>query len=82
MFKLGFNKNDVIRSVWGFILPFLAVFAVSALGILNTLVSSCNDTCDWSGAKSAGIAAVIALASAILIGLKNFLLADGSTAKG
>jgi len=58
------------------------VFIVSALGILNTLVSSCNDACDWQGAKTAGIAAVVALASAILVGLKNLVLADGTIAKG
>ena len=78
MFKLGFSKSDLVRSVWGFVLPFLAVFLVASLGILNTLVASCNDACDWSGAKSAGIAAVIALASAILIGVKNFVLASGA----
>lgn len=82
MIKLGFSRDDVVRSVWGFVLPFVAVFAVSALGILDSLVTSCNDACDWSGAKSAGIAAVIALGSAILIGLKNFILADGTALKG
>jgi predicted ATP-grasp superfamily ATP-dependent carboligase len=82
VFKLGFNKSDAVRSAWSFVLPFVAVFAVSALGILNTLVSSCNDQCDWNGAKTAGIAAVIALASAILVGIKNFLLANGTTLKG
>jgi hypothetical protein len=76
-FELGFTKSDAVRSAWAFLLPFVAVFAVSALGILNSLVSSCNDNCDWEGAKTAGIAAVIALASAILVGLKNFVLANG-----
>lgn len=80
--QLGWTKGDAVRSAWAFVLPFLAVFAVSALGILNALVSSCKDACDWQGAKTAGIAAVVALASAILVGLKNYILADGSRLKG
>jgi hypothetical protein len=77
VFQLGFTKSDVVRSVWAFVLPFLVVFAVSMLGVLNTLITSCNDKCDWSGATSAAIAGVIALGSAIAVGVKNYLLANG-----
>jgi hypothetical protein len=71
-----------VRSVWSLVLGALAVFAVAALGIVNNLVTSCNEACDWNSAKTAGIAVSIGLASAILVGLKNLILADGSALKG
>lgn len=79
---VGFTANDFKRSVWSLVLTALGVFVVAALGILNNLLTSCSDACDWNGAKTAGIAAAVGLASAILVGIKNLLLADGSPLKG
>jgi hypothetical protein len=80
--KLGFGKNDAVRAVWAFLAPFVVVFVAGMLGIVNTLVTSCTTKCDLSAAKAAGIALVIAVASSILVSLKNFTLANNSKLKG
>lgn len=82
MFKVGFTKSDFVRSVWSLVLGALTVFAVAALGILSNVVTSCQTACDWNGAKTAGIAAAVGLGVAVLTGVKNLLLADGSALKG
>ena len=82
MFHFGFTGKDVVRSVWAFVAPFVVVFAAGITGVVNDLVTSCKVHCDWSTARSASTALIIALASSILISIKNLLLADGSTAKG
>lgn len=81
-FSLGFNADDLKRSVWSLVLSALGVFLIAGLGIANNLIASCSDACDWNSAKVAGLAAAVGLASAILVGIKNLLLADGSALKG
>ena len=79
---VGFTADDFKRSVWSLVLTALGVFAVAALGILNDLLESCKTACDWNSAKVAGLAIAFGLASAILVGIKNLILADGSALKG
>lgn len=81
-FRLGFSSSDLIRSVWGAISGALAVFLAAAFGVLSDLIHSCQAACDWNGAKTAGIAAAVALGVAVLLGLKNLVLADGAPLKG
>jgi hypothetical protein len=82
MFGLSFTTKDLVRSVWTFLGVYLAAALVSALGILNSLVESCNDVCDFGTAKQQTVTLALATASAIVIGIKNLLLADGTTLKG
>lgn len=82
MFDLSFTAKDLVRSVWAFLAAFVVTFLISALGILEQLLRSCETHCDLPEAKSALIALAIATGTAIAVALKNLLLKDGTTAKG
>jgi hypothetical protein len=82
-FELGFTKQDLVRSVWGFIGGFVVAFGAGAFDILAKLSDSCKaGQCDWSTAKTAGVGLAFGTGSAIFFGLKNLVLKDGSPFKG
>ncbi len=82
MFQFSFTLKDFIRSVWAFVAVYVTVAGGQLLGVADDLVKSCKTSCDFTSAKAQGIAILIALVSAVLLALKNLVLADGSTLKG
>lgn len=82
MFKFSFTKKDLVRSIWTFLGVYAAAALVQLLGVANALIDSCKDVCDFGTAKSQGIVVLLGLASAIVLGVKNLLLKDGTTLKG
>lgn len=82
MFEVSWNKKDLVRAVWSFIGSFVIMFAATASGIVKDFISSCQTHCDVAAAKSAGIAALVALGVGIFTAIKNLLLKDGTLVKG
>jgi len=82
MFGLSFTKSDVVRSMWGFLLPFVVVFTAGLTGIAKDLLTSCQTGCDVDATTSAALALAVGVGSSLLIGVKNLVLKDGTTLKG
>ena len=82
MFELSFTKKDLVRSIWTFVGVYVTVALADLLGVANDLIESCKTSCDWASAEAQSIAIAVALGSAILLGLKNLVLKDGTTLKG
>jgi len=68
VFDLSFTRRDVVRAIWSFLAGAVAYVALAQADIINGQV---NYKALIVGATVAG-----------LVSLKNFLLADGSVAKG
>ena len=70
---MGLNESDIKRVIWTAIEAFVGAVLILAPGILQAP--------NLEGAKTLGIAALVAGVAAALSALKNLLLNDGSTLK-
>jgi hypothetical protein len=84
VFEFKFTRADVVRSIWVFLAAGATTFVALVAGPVKDTLDKCSagSPCDWSTAKAAAVAAGLAAVSAGLVAVKNFVLKDGSTAKG
>lgn len=82
MFQISFTKKDLVRSVWTFLGVYVATAAADLLGVANDLIESCKSACDFSSAEAQSVAIGLAFLSAVVIGIKNLVLKDGTALKG
>lgn len=74
VFDPGFSPGDGLKITWAFILPFVIAFAAALSGVGKDFLTSCTTHCDVGAATAGAFAAVLALGTAILSAVKNFLL--------
>lgn len=70
---MGLNEGDIKRVAWTFVQAFAATFFAAAAGW--------SSLPDYSTAKAAVVAAVVAGAAAVISLVKNMILGDDSTLK-